>query len=128
MATLSTPVKLHIVTALACFDSPTQVAASVKERFGLVLSRQRIEAWHPERAAGARLDAKWRAVFDVTRARLLAELDGIPLAHRAYRLRRLGRLALQAETMGNVALAARIIEQAAREAGDLYVTRQAPSR
>lgn len=128
MAALPTAVKLHIVTALACFDSPAQVAASVKDRFGVVLSRQRIEAWHPERAAGARLDAKWRAVFDATRAGLLAELDDIPLAHRAYRLRGLGRLALQAETMGNLPLAARIIEQAAKDAGGQYVTRQAASR
>ncbi|WP_116745448.1 DUF2280 domain-containing protein [Janthinobacterium sp. 78] len=33
MATLPTSVKLHIVTVLACFDSPAQVDRSVKERY-----------------------------------------------------------------------------------------------
>lgn len=123
MASLPTAVTLYIITALACFDSPVQVATTVKERFGLVLSRQRIEAYHPERLAGARLSERWRVLFYETRARLLVELDNIPLAHRAYRLRGLGRMALRAEEMGNVALAARIIEQAAREVGGMYTNR-----
>jgi hypothetical protein len=124
MAALPTPVKLHIVTALACFDSPAQVAASVKEQFGLVLSRQRIEAWHPERVAGAKLDAKWCDIFKGTRRRFLAELDNIPIAHRSYRLRRLGRLLECAEGMGNLALSNQVLEQAAKEAGDFYVRRR----
>ena len=115
MAALQNDVKAFIVQALACFDTPAQVATTVKEKFGLVLSRQRIEAYHPERQAGARLGPKWRAVFYDTRARLLAELDDIPIACRAYRLRVLERAAAQAEGMGNLLLAARIIEQAARE-------------
>jgi hypothetical protein len=118
MAALPTAVIMHIVIELACFDSPAPVAATVKEKLGVHLSRQRIEAYHPERAAGARLGTKWRTVFYNTRARLLAELDNIPLACRSYRLRVLERVAGQAEEMGNLQLAARIIEQAAREASD----------
>lgn len=120
MATLPTAVKMHILTALACFDSPTQVAASVKQQFGLELSRQRIEAWHPERVAGARLDAAWREVFYATRARLAVELDDIPIAHKSYRLRQLDRMATRSEEMGNLGLAVQLIEQAAKEAGGMY--------
>lgn len=115
MAALPTAVIMHIVIELACFDSPAQVAASVKEKFGLQLSRQHIEAYHPERTAGARLSAKWRTVFYDTRARLLAELDNIPIACRSYRLRVLDRVAGQAEEMGNLQLAMQVLEQAARE-------------
>jgi hypothetical protein len=111
---------MHILTGLACFETPTQVAAAVKEKFGLVLSRQCIEAWHPERAAGARLDAKWRDIFYTTRRGLLAELDNIPIACQAYRLRRLERVLELAESMGNIALAVSVIEQAAKEVGGVY--------
>ena len=110
---------MHIVIELACFDTPAQVATTVKEKFGLTVTRQRIEAYHPERRAGAKLSPKWRTIFYDTRARLLAELDDIPIACQAYRLRVLERVAAQAESMGNLLLAARIIEQAAREAGQL---------
>lgn len=115
MATLPTAVIMHIVIELACFDTPAQVASTVKEKFGLTVSRQRIEAYHPERRAGAKLSPKWRAMFYDTRARLLAQLDDIPIACQAYRLRVLERVAAKAEGMGNLPLAARIIELAARE-------------
>jgi hypothetical protein len=120
MAMLPTAVKLHILTELACFESPTKVAASVKEKFGLDLSRQRIEAWHPERAAGARLTTAWREVFYATRMRLSAELDDIPIACQAYRLRQLERMAGQAEAMGNLQLVLLLVEQAAKEVGGVY--------
>lgn len=119
MTALPTAVILHIVIELACFDTPAQVVTTVKEKFGLTVTRQRIEAYHPERRAGAKLSPKWRTIFYDTRARLLAELDDIPIACQAYRLRVLERVAAQAESMGNLLLAARIIEQAAREAGQL---------
>lgn len=122
MASLPGHVSAYIVAALACFDTPEQVATAVKQRYGLVLTRQRIEAWHPERRAGAKLGARWRTMFYETRARLLAELDDIPIACQAYRLRMLDRVAAQAEAMGNLLLAARIIEQAAREVGDMRLS------
>lgn len=124
MAALPTAVKLHIITALACFESPTHVATSVKEQFGLVLSRQRIEAWHPERVAGAKLNAKWRDIFEGKRKRFFAELDNIPIAHRSYRLRQLDRILERAEDMGNIGMAAQMIEQAAKEVGNFYVNRR----
>lgn len=117
MANLPGHVAAHIVAALACYESPEQVAASVKLHFGLVLSRQRIEAWHPERRAGAKLGAHWREMFYETRAKLLTELDNIPIACRSYRLKVLQRVAEQAEAVGNLPLAMQVLAQAAREVG-----------
>jgi hypothetical protein len=117
MSSLPGNVAAYIVAALACFDSPEQVAAAVKVNYGLVLTRQRIEAWHPERRAGARLGAHWREMFYETRAKLLAELDDIPIACRSYRLKVLERVAERAEAMGNLPLAMQVLEQAAREIG-----------
>jgi hypothetical protein len=116
MTTLPGHVCAYIVAALACYDTPEQVAAAVKLQFGLALTRQRIEAWHPERRAGAKLGKRWREMFYETRGKLLAELDEIPIACRSYRLRVLDRVAQRAEEMGNLPLAMQILEQAAREA------------
>lgn len=117
MTTLPGHVCAHIVTALACYESPEQVAASVKQQFGLVLTRQRIEAWHPERRAGAKLGAHWREMFYETRRKLLAEMEDIPIACRSYRLKVLQRVAEQAEAAGNLPLAMQVLAQAAREVG-----------
>jgi hypothetical protein len=117
---------MHILTELACFATPTQVATSVKEKFGIEVSRQCVEAHHPERRAGTKLNPALRGLFYQTRAKLGAELYDIPIACQAYRLRQLERLLERAESMGNLALALQLIEQAAREVGGMYRASRAP--
>lgn len=63
-------------------------------------------------------------MFHACRERFTAETADIPIAHRAYRLRALGRMAEKAESMKNIALTAQLLEQAAKEVGDIYVNRQ----
>lgn len=117
MRGLPKAVRMHILTELACFGTPGQVSASVKHRFGIEVSRQCVEAHHPERRAGAKLSPALRALFYETRGKLLLELDNIPIACRSYRLKVLERVAHQAEEMGNIALAMQVLKQAAQEVG-----------
>lgn len=124
MATLSNDVKAFIVQALACFDTPSQVAAAVKEEFGIEVSRQQCESHDPTKYAGRDLAKRWRVLFEDTRRRFREETADIPIANRAHRLRTLGRMAEKAEGMRNLALTAQLLEQAAKEVGDVYVNRQ----
>lgn len=119
MAGLPTAVKIHIVQGLACGDSNETVIASVRENFGIVVSRQCVQAHNPERAAGARLAPHWRTMFYDVRRKYMTELESIGIVWPAVRLRRLQRMVEQAEAMGNLPLVIRILEQAAREAGRL---------
>jgi hypothetical protein len=125
MAALSNEVKAFIVQALACFDTPAQVAASVREEFGIEVSRQQCESHDPTKSAGRDLAKRWRTLFEDTRKRFREETADIPIANRAYRLRALGRIAERAETMKNLPLAIQVLEQAAKEVGDIYVNRAA---
>lgn len=124
MANLPTAVRMHILTELACCATPSQVATSVKEKFGIEVSRQCVEAHHPERRAGSKLNPALCAVFYETRAKLRAELGNIGIAHRNYRLRQLERMLERADKMGNIQLAADILLQAAREVGGMYMARK----
>jgi len=124
MAALRDEVKAFVVQALACFDTPSQVVVAVKETFGLEVSRQQCEAYDPTKYVGRNLHLKWRTLFEDTRARFREETADIPIANRAYRLRALGRMAERAENMKNLALTAQLLEQAAKEVGDVYVNRQ----
>ncbi len=99
MATLNSDVKAFIVQALACFDTPSQVAESVKKEFGIEVSRQQIESHDPNKVCSKGLAAKWRILFEDTRKRFREEIADIPIANRAYRLRALGRMAERAEGM-----------------------------
>lgn len=124
MAALRDEVKAFVVQALACFDTPSQVVVSVKERFGLEVTRQQCEAYDPTKYVGRNLNVKWQTLFNDTRKRFREETAEIPIANRAYRLRALGRMAEKAENMKNMALTAQLLEQAAKEVGDVYVNRQ----
>ncbi|EPJ5167381.1 DUF2280 domain-containing protein [Pseudomonas aeruginosa] len=123
MATLNSDVKAFIVQALACFDTPSQVSESVKKEFGIEVSRQQIESHDPNKVCSKGLAAKWRILFEDTRKRFREEIADIPIANRAYRLRALGRMAERAEGMRNMALAAQLYEQAAKESGGVYTNK-----
>lgn len=122
--TLKPEVQTHIVKALACFDSPSQVVDSVREEFGLTLKRQSIQAYDPEKYAGRNLSKKWRALFEITRKRFLEDTSTIPIAQQAYRLQTLQRMLTSASGRGNAAVAAQLMEQAAKELGGAYTNRQ----
>ncbi|WP_312911137.1 DUF2280 domain-containing protein [Stutzerimonas nitrititolerans] len=124
MAVLRSEVKAYIVQALACFDTPSQVAEAVKTEFGITITRQQVESHDPSKYAGQRLAKKWADLFHDTRKRFREETAEIPIANRAYRLRALGRMAEKAENMKNMALTAQLLEQAAKECGDVYVNRK----
>ncbi|MDD2092405.1 DUF2280 domain-containing protein [Pseudomonas guariconensis] len=124
MAALTSDVKAFIVQALACFDTPTQVSQAVKQEFDIDVTRQQVEQHDPTKRAGTNLAAKWRTLFEDTRKRFREETSEIPIANRAFRLRVLGRMAEKAENMKNMALTAQLLEQAAKEVGDVYVNRQ----
>jgi hypothetical protein len=123
MAALKDEVKRFIVQALACFDTPTQVVQAVKETFGVEVSRQQCEQYDPTKHAGRDLGVKWKAVFEDTRKRFREETAEIPIANRAYRLRAMNRFVERAESLKNIGLAMQILEQAAKEVGDVYVNR-----
>ena len=124
MAALSPEVKAFIVQALACFDTPTQIASQVKQEFGLDISIQQVSSYDPTKAIAKNLGQKWIDLFNPTRSRFQTELSDIPIANKAYRLRALNRMMTSAEKMRNMALAASLMEQAAKEVGDAYSNKQ----
>lgn len=117
---LTDEARAFAVQALACFDPPSVVVAEIKKEFGLTITTQAVEAYNPTRRAGAKLSAKWKALFEETRKAFLGTQAEIGISHRAVRLRALERMAQKAENMGNLALAKDLLEQAAKEVGNAY--------
>ncbi|MEZ2756147.1 DUF2280 domain-containing protein [Providencia vermicola] len=123
MAALKSEVKIYIIQSLACYDTPSQVVESVKNEFGLKVSRQQVESHDPTKSSGRKLAKRWVELFNETRERFQTEITDIPIANKAYRLRMLDRMAVKAENMRNFALTAQLAEQAAKECGDVYTNR-----
>lgn len=124
MAALKDDVKLFIVRALACFDSPTEVCRQVKEEFGIDVTKQQVSLYHPERRVAKDLSEKWRTIFAETRKNFLEDVSTIPIASQAFRLRSLNRMFERVSGTANIALAAQLIEQAAKESGGVFTNRR----
>lgn len=124
MATLKGEVKAFIVQSLACFDTPSQVVEAVKKEFGITIPRQQVESHDPTKANGKGLAKKWVEMFNETRERFQTEIAEIPIANKAYRLRVLQRMSVTAENMKNLGMTAQLLEQAAKEVGDVYTNKQ----
>ena len=125
MAALTDDVKVFIVTALACYDSPRQVIADVREQFdGLVVPRQQVSAYDPATQNGKRLSKAYKLLFEKTRAEFLQDATKVPIANAAVRLRKLQQLVNNAEQRGNTKMVAELLEQAAKETGGAFTNRR----
>ncbi|HBR1873955.1 TPA: DUF2280 domain-containing protein [Klebsiella variicola] len=123
MATLKAECKIFIVQSIACYETPSQVVVSVRETFGIKITRQQVESHDPTKVSSKGLAQKWVDIFNATRARFLKETSDILIANKAYRLRVLDRMAVNAESMNNYGMTADILEQAAKEVGGVYTSR-----
>lgn len=124
MATLTEDQKTFVVQALACFDTPSQVAQAVKENFGIVADRRQVECYDPTKAAGKGVAKKFRALFEETRAAFLREASAVPVSKQVYRLRVLQRALERAEKSNNTPMVLQILEQVAKETGGAFTNRR----
>ncbi len=122
MAKLDGKHKRFIVVSLAYYETPSQVAAAVKEEFNVVVTRQQVAFFDPTtRQSGNKKPSKELVdLFTQTRTKLDAEIDSIPIAKQAYRLLAIQRAFRGAEASNNKVLALQALKQAAEEIGGVY--------
>lgn len=116
--------KRFIVQALACYDTPTQVATAFKEEFGEAITRMRVSEYNPTLVGGRKLGKQWKDLFAATRKSFLEQVSTIPIANQSVRLRVLQRQLERAEKAGNTMLISQLLEQAAKEIGGAYGDRR----
>lgn len=124
MAALKPEVKAAIVQMLACYDTLSIVVDAIQKDYGIKVTPQQVESHDPTKVSGKGLAKKWVDLFNHTRDRFLNEISDIPIANKAYRLRVLQRMSTTAENMKNIGMTAQLLEQAAKEVGDVYTNKQ----
>lgn len=121
MAALKEPVKIFIVQALACRDTPQEVVDLVKQEYGIQISRSQCQAYDPTKYSGRNLSKKFVDLFNKTRADFDAGLIDIPIANKHYRLKQYQK---QLERNSkNVVMSLKILEQAAKDVGGQFTNK-----
>ena len=122
MAALKEPVKIFIVQALACRDTPQEVADQVLQEFGVKIDRKQCQLYDPTKAAGKNLSKKFVELFNKTRTDFDAGLIDIPIANKHYRLKQYQK---QLERNAkNTVMSLKILEQAAKDCGGQFTNKQ----
>lgn len=117
-----------IIQQLACFKTPTQVAALIKSKYELEISPQRIEYYDPtKRSDRKRLAPEHKLLFDETRKQYIADTAAVGVAHQRYRLELLQGMIEDVLSKKNYQMVSNLLVQAAKEAGGHYNARKQDS-
>lgn len=117
--------KTFVVQLLACFDTPSEVAAALRDEFGKELRPQSVEAYDPTKRAGRKLSAGWCTLFERTRQTYLEEIEThVPEANKAVRVRHLTDAARAFKARGNYRGMADMLERIAKEMGNVHSNRR----
>jgi len=90
---LTTAQQEYVVRRLAAFDSPLAIARSVREEFGIDITRNSIWRYDPTRYP--KCAARWKALFYAAREAMLRNKGQAAALDRAVRLRGRTRAALR---------------------------------
>ncbi len=116
--------KAFIVRELACFASPREAAAALKAQFGIEISPQMAQHYDATKVMGQKAAKKWHELFALAREAFLEEVqENIPLAHRSVRIKELAHAANLFKKQKNYMGMARILEQIAKEVGNVHTNR-----
>ena len=91
---LTTAQQEYVVERLAAFDSPLEVARSVRDKFGISITRNSIRRYDPTRYPECA--ARWKELFYAARHAMLRNKGQAAALDRAVRVRGRVRTALRA--------------------------------
>ena len=122
MAALKEPVKIFIVQALACRDTPQEVADIVKQEYGIKIERSQVALYDPTKAAGKNLSKKFIDLFNETREKFDEGLIDIPITQKFYRLKQYQKHL--EKNARNTVMSLNIMKQAAQDLGGQFTNKQ----
>ena len=117
--------RAFLVGEFGCFATPQEAADALREEFGIEIAPQSAQHYDATSHAGTRAAKKWRDLFAVCREAFLEDVkDKVPHAHKALRIKKLARAADAFESNKNYLAMARMLEQIAKEVGNVHTNRR----
>src|SRR4051812_30617459 len=78
--------QIYVVRRLAAFDKPRAIARDLAREFGVTVSHQAIESYHPGRVSGRSVAPRWRKLFAQARAAYLESLAETGAMYKVLRV------------------------------------------
>jgi hypothetical protein len=116
--------RIYVVRRLAAYDKPRAIARDLAHEFGVTVSHQLVEAYHPGRAAGRRLAPRWKKLCAQARAAYLESTAEIGAMHKTVRIRWREGIAHDAWDAGQFKAASDVLDAIAKDIGDAFDNRK----
>jgi hypothetical protein len=120
--------RIYLVRRLAAFDKPRAIARDFAREFGVTVSPQLVESYHPGRAAGRRLAPRWKQLFAQARAAFLDSTTETGAMHEAVRVHWREGIAHDAWDAGLFKAASDVLDAIAKDIGGAFDNRKKPER
>jgi hypothetical protein len=123
MARLTSEHKAFVIRGFARFQTVPEITAGLKEKFGVEVSTHQLYGYHPD-SVNFRVSKQWLELFNREREAFLRNVDSIGIANKTVRLQRLEQACVVALARKNIKLAAELMEQAAKEMGEVFTNKR----
>jgi hypothetical protein len=123
MAKLGGEHKAFVIRCFARFEPVADVVRSLKAEFGIDVPAAQLYAYHPDNV-DYRAAKRWKELFQAERKAFLENVQSIGIANKTYRIAELHKLCVVAIGRKNVKLAAELMEQAAKEMGEVFTNKR----
>lgn len=112
--------RIYIVRQLASYKTSSAIARDLKENFGIEITTQTIDHYHPGRAAGATLSPRFKDLFHEARKAYLAAVAEVGTDDPRVRMLWREEMVLEAWDAGNYRMANAMLDSIAKEAGGAF--------
>jgi hypothetical protein len=112
--------KVYVVTRLGCYGTPSAIARDLKENFGIEVTPQSIDHYHPGRPTGAGLSQRFKDLFWEARKAWLAAAADTAMKDPLVRMRLREDMVLEARDAGDYRVANAMLDSIAKEAGGAF--------
>ncbi len=116
--------RAFLVRELACFASPQEASEALREAFDIQITPQSAEHYDATKVAGKGASKKWIELFALSREAFLDDAaKSVPYANKSVRIRELSKAAHVFKIQKNYLGMSRILEQIAKEVGNVHTNR-----
>jgi hypothetical protein len=120
--------RVYIVTRLATYSTPSAIARDLKAEFGIEVTPQAVNQYHPERASGGGLGQRWKDLFGEVRKAYLAAIAETATSEPLVRMHWRENMVLEAWDKGDYRMANAMLDSIAKEAGGMFRSKHEQGR
>jgi hypothetical protein len=112
--------RIYVVRRLAAYDKPRAIARDLAREYGVTVSHQLVEGYHPGRVAGRRLAPRWKKLFAQERKAFLESLAETGAMYQAVRVGWREGIAHDAWDAGQFKAASDVLDAIAKDIGEAF--------